>query len=96
VKPPDPLVLNQEQGFSVYLCLAHLHLAWAQPNGGGTNLRLHNCIEEAVRAKRRAGNTPDVPYFNIIICDAYQIFLEREFARKNHQHNSEFIPQVWS
>jgi hypothetical protein len=51
---------------------------WAQPNDGGTNLRLHNCIEEAVRAKRRSGDTPDVTYFNIIVCDAYRIFLERE------------------
>jgi hypothetical protein len=51
---------------------------WAQPNDGGTNLRLHNCIEEAVRNRRRTGGTPNVAYFNSIICDAWKLFVERE------------------
>jgi hypothetical protein len=42
---------------------------WAQPNDGGPNLRLHNYLEETVRNRRRAGGTPDVTYFNSIICD---------------------------
>ena len=51
---------------------------WAQPNDGGTNLRLHNCIEEAVRNRRRTGGTPNVTYFNSVICDAWKLFVERE------------------
>jgi hypothetical protein len=51
---------------------------WAQPNDGGPNLRLHNCIEEAVRARRRTASTPDVSYFNSVACDAWRKFIERE------------------
>jgi hypothetical protein len=51
---------------------------WALPNDGGTNLRLHNCIEEVVRNRRRTGGTPNVAYFNSIICDAWKLFVERE------------------
>jgi hypothetical protein len=51
---------------------------WAQPNDGGPNLRLHNCLEEAVRNKRRTAGTPDVFYFNGIICEGWRLFIERE------------------
>jgi hypothetical protein len=51
---------------------------WAQPNDGGPNLRLHNCIEEAVRARRRTASTPDVAYFNSIACDGWRKFVARE------------------
>ena len=51
---------------------------WAQPNDGGTNLRLHNCIEEAVRARRQTASTPHVTYFNGVTCDTWRKFVERE------------------
>ncbi len=55
---------------------------WAQPNDGGTNLRLHNCLEEAVRLSLihilRAHET-----VLDLVC---RLLLEKKKKKKKHKH----------
>ena len=51
---------------------------WTQPNDCGSNKRLHTCVEKAIKDMRRTSNKYCVTLFNIVICTAWEDFLDRE------------------
>jgi len=50
---------------------------WSQPNDNGTIKRLHSCIADATLNHRRWNNT-SIGYFNKIIFEAWEQFIQRE------------------
>lgn len=70
----DCLMKNQ-----VYCFFLASHTSiWSQPNDVGVNKRLHWCIEEVVKLRRKEQDTPNVFYFNFALSEAIKKFKEKE------------------
>ena len=52
---------------------------WAQPNDNGPNIRLHKCVEDAIKRLRNSGAKNTVWFYNTIIRHAWLDFLHREW-----------------